>query len=297
MLKMRRVMLLAAVVAMASNCNFFFAFAPDQLCETIIRAQCHFAFACCNAAERENLLFALAEFRSEGECIQESLEERGVCGNERQVHDAVNQGRFQYDSALAETCVKPAIDAANNCEADVVLGDAAEDPDGACEDVQGFAFGVGLVAEGDPCFEAFECADPGSICEQPEDDPEDDEILVTRVGSCRSPGKDGDDCTEDGTDGLCEEGTFCNGDECEAIVLGDNGDDCFADAQCESEFCNDLDFGVAPTCDDPLDDGEDCFDNNDCASEFCDFTEGVCAQPADVVVEACNGIQGDDTTF
>jgi hypothetical protein len=126
MLKMRRVMLLTAVVAMASNCNFFFAFAPDQICETLIRAQCRFAFNCCNASERTALLFGLGQFRNESECIEESLEEGGVCGNDRQVHDAVNQGRFQYDGALAERCLKPAIDAANSCDADAVLGDAAE---------------------------------------------------------------------------------------------------------------------------------------------------------------------------
>src|SRR5712691_2973236 len=48
---MGRLILVPAFVL--SSCNIIFPYQPDQLCETQIRAVCHYAFACCNAAERE----------------------------------------------------------------------------------------------------------------------------------------------------------------------------------------------------------------------------------------------------
>jgi hypothetical protein len=293
----------ASVMALASSCNFFFPFNADQICETRIRALCHFAFSCCNASERAAFANAGA-FRNEGECVNELLEEQGSCGNALQVQEAVNQGRFEYDGALAEKCEKQLIDAANSCDADAVLGDKLEEDEecAAFGPVQNFAYGKGLVKDGDACFAAFECADEGSVCDPQEAD--EGEILKTAVGSCRAPAKEGEDCSEDGSDGLCEPGTFCDfgGDVvCVAIELKQNGDSCFADGECESGFCNDVQNDVQPTCDDRLDDGEECIDSNDCDSFICDFDADannfICLPPDDVVVEACNGLQGDDTEF
>jgi hypothetical protein len=295
---MRRLMLLVALVSLLANCNFFFPFAPDQVCETLIRAQCRFAFNCCNATERQDLLLGFEGFRSEGDCINELLEERGVCLNERSVQDANNQGRFTYDAALAERCLKPAVDALNACNADFILGDGAGDIAEECE-VEGFAFGTGKVAAGEACFENFECADPGSICDPFENDPEAEEFIVTEVGACLAPAKIGEDCGPDGSDGFCEPGSFCDFAEEECVALKDNGEDCFIDAECLNEFCNNL--VAVPECDDKLDDGEECLENNDCVSDFCEFNvednESFCAQPPDVVVNACQGLQQDDTKF
>jgi hypothetical protein len=282
----------ALSLLLLANCNFFFAYAPDQICETLIRAQCRFAFGCCTAAERLTLLAGLAAFRSEDDCINESLQERGVCLNERAVHDAANQGRFEYDGALAERCVKPFVDAANACDADFVLGDAAPAAADECA-VSGFAFGKGKVKAGERCFAAFECADPGSLCEAQPDDPDDDEVLVTAVGTCRAPAKIGEDCGPDGSNGLCEPGSICDFQDQECVALLDNGERCLVDEQCKSDFC-DL-TRAQPVCNDKLDDGDDCLENDDCKSNLCE--QGLCAQPPDVVVEACNGLQDDDTKF
>ena len=300
---MRRLVLCATATLLAANCNALFGYAPDQLCETIIRAQCHFAFACCSAAERTDFAGGLARFRSEDNCVQTLLEDNGVCANERVVHESVNQGRFSYDTALAESCLKPAIDAANSCDGGAVLGDDLPDPPTECEDASGFAFGTGLVANGDPCFNSFECADEGAICDPPEDDPADDETLRTSVGSCRAPAKIGDDCSADGSDGLCEPGSFCNGaDVCEEDpALLPNGAGCNNDRDCLSDFCDDItDPAAASVCADKLAAGAACNNNGDCASDVCepnDAGNDVCQAPDTIVVQACNGLQGNDTLF
>lgn len=303
---MRRLSLLApvavSVLALAPSCNLLFAFAPDQLCESQIRAICHFAYACCNATERDAFI-GTSGFRNEGDCVEQLLAEQGSCGNALAVHEATQQGRFEYDSALAERCEKPLMDAANSCNADAVLGDALKEAE-ECEGKGGgnFAYGQGKVENGDPCFASFECAEPGSICEPAEDPDGDGEILVTRVGTCKAPAKEGEDCSADGSDGLCEPGTFCDfaTEECTAFQLLGNGEACFDDDECESGFCDDIDFTVQATCSDRLADGEACFEDDDCANGLCDDNangEFVCTARDDVVVEACNGLQGDDTQF
>ncbi|OGQ09199.1 MAG: hypothetical protein A2138_22185 [Deltaproteobacteria bacterium RBG_16_71_12] len=294
--------LCAAAFALLTSCNALFGYAPDQICETIIRAQCHFAFACCSAAERNAFATGLAGYRNEGNCVQQLLDDSGVCGNERVVHESVNQGRFSYDAALAERCLKPAIDAANSCDADALLGGGLSDEATECVNVNGFAFGVGLVAAGDPCFNSFECVDPGAVCELPQDDPDDNQVLVTRVGDCRAPANVGGDCSPDGSDGLCEPGSFCNAaDVCEQVPpLSANGTGCNSDNDCASDFCDDVTDPVVPVCGDRFADGAACNSDNDCLSDICepdDAGNDVCQSPPELIVEACNGLQGDDTQF
>jgi hypothetical protein len=307
---MRRLFLLAPACAhLLANCNLLFAFAPDQVCETFIRAQCRFAFNCCDATERLVFAGGAGQFRNEGECIQELLEEGGGnCLNSFVVHEAVNQKRFEYDTALAESCIKPAIDALNNCEAGAIDPNALEIPEG-CEDVDGLAFGTGKVADEGRCFATFECATPESACVvfDEEDRELDDEtqVLVTAVGACFPPAKEGEDCSESetdeaGTDGRCEVGTFCeqDGDDFECAPLLAVDDDCNADVECETGFCNGVDAEFV--CAELLDDGDECIENNDCLSELClDDGDGtlVCTAQLQFVVEACNGLQGDDTAF
>jgi hypothetical protein len=238
---MRRLILVPAFVL--SNCNIIFPYQPDQLCKTQIRAVCHYAFACCNAAEREVIggFFGLgvdvSQFRNETECLEESFERNGACGNAYVVADAVAGKRFQYDQVLAEKCTKPTIDALNSCSTQVLLDLTLDGPDKDCKDVQGFAFGKGLVKDKDPCFAAFECAEDDSICDIDDDDPFDNETTVTAVGECQAPLKEGDDCVDDEDpqfNGFCEKGTFCDfvDEECKQIEVGDKGDPCFQDIEC-----------------------------------------------------------------
>lgn len=306
---MRRIFLLAATCAvLLANCNLFFAFAPDQVCETLIRAQCKFAFNCCDATERLVFAGGAGAFRNEGECIQELLEEGGGnCLNSFVVQEAVNQKRFEYDTVQAEACIKPLVDALNNCEAGALDGNQVV-VDEACEDVDGLAFGTGKVADEGRCFATFECATPESACvvfdEADRELDEETQVLVTVVGKCLPPALAGEDCSESitdeaGSDGRCEVGTFCEQDgedfECAPLLAVD--DDCVADVECETEFCNTLDNNV---CAELLEDGDGCVLGTDCLSELCalnDDNELVCTAQPVFVVEACNGLQGDDTAF
>lgn len=302
-------MRLAPVSALLlANCNLLFAFAPDQICETLIRAQCRFAFNCCDATERLVFAGAAGAFRNEGECIQELLEEGGGnCLNSFVVQEAVNQNRFTYDTVLAESCIKPGVDALNNCQPGALDPNQLVIPEG-CEDIDGLAFGTGKVADDGACFATFECATAESECiVLDEDDRELDEetqILLTAVGKCSPPALEGDDCSESvtdeaGTDGRCELGTFCeqDGEDFECALLKGVDDDCLADAECETGFCNALDGNV---CAELLEDGDACLENNDCLSELClenDDGDLVCTAQPQIVVEACNGLQANDTAF
>ncbi len=304
---MRRTFLLVALAfSTGTSCNFFFPFNADQACESEVRALCHFTYSCCNAAERGAFAngFGVAGFRNEGECVNELLENgTAACGNSLEVQDAINQGRFEYDGALAEKCLKPGIDALSSCDASQVFrpDDLGDECSGAGFSAGNFAFGTGKVKEGKGCFEAFECADAGSACELNKDDnANDNKDLLTAAGTCKSPGKEGDDCTADtGTDGLCEPGTFCDGDTCQKIVLKQNGEGCFLDGECGSDFCNDINGLGGAVCADKLQVGDDCLDDNDCDTANCfdDGTGATCQEPAELVVDGCNGIQGDDTKF
>jgi hypothetical protein len=298
------VVMLAAVGL--GSCNTFYPWNADQVCETEVHALCHFAYACCNATERVVFATAVDGFRNEGECVDFLLRDgTAECGNALAVQDAIVENRFSYDANLAQKCLQPTIDALNQCDAvKVVQPDAGA---AACTGLGfgngNFAFGKGKVAAGQACFQAFECSDPGSVCEVKPDDDADGKVVVTTVGVCKSPGKEGDDCSADtGTDGLCDAGLFCNADNvCEAIDLKDNGDACVQDAECKTDFCNDIASVADATCDDKIDNGEECKDNNDCKENICAVADGddglTCQAAPKLVVNACNGIQADDTAF
>ena len=311
---MRRLSLLGAVgaaaLALVPSCNALFPFYPDQACESFIRALCHFQFSCCDANERARFfpgggLFGGSSFKDEQDCVDQQLKNGGECQNGSEVQEAVSQGRFSYDAALAEKCMKPQLDALNNCDSNNVpeIGGATPKVPDTCTGVDGLAFGTGKVKDGKPCFQPFECIDPGSLCVQEPQDPTADPQIVTAVGKCKSPAKEGGDCSDTGSQGLCEPGTQCNNGICEKQTLLGNGQDCFVDQQCQSAFCNDLNIGAQPTCDNKLDLGAACGpgDDADCASGFCKndpaANTDTCAQPIKTQVDACNGLQGDDTSF
>ena len=90
---MRRA-LCVSIALWASSCNLLFPFNTDQVCESRIRAACHFAFSCCNATERLANVLARG-FRNEGDCIEEGLRETGSCANADAVVEATQQGRFR----------------------------------------------------------------------------------------------------------------------------------------------------------------------------------------------------------
>lgn len=306
-LTLRRFLPLGAALALLPGCYLMCPYNADQFFETQVRAECHFWFACCTAAENLNPAATarfgdLNRFKDEGQCVQERLEE-GVDGNVllRAIVQAEQAGRFKFDAATWQTCQQPLIDALNSCNADFVLGDAA--PTEVAEACQGIP-GTGTVAADDACYFDFECATPGSDCidpaldEEVDPDPEEpEEILVTQPKKCLPPLKEGDDCSVDPDKPLlpttCEIGTICftqsDGDqECEQPHQ--NGDDCNSSADCDvGLFCD------AGECDDLKGEGDACNAEDECElGLICDFTraEPECEAPLPVIVEICNGVQG-----
>lgn len=330
----RRFAPLATALALMPACNLICPYNADQVFESRVRAECHFYFACCTAGEADVLRQAgfpdLSQYRDEGACVDERMEEGGIFNEtfSRAITQAIQGGRFEYDYATAETCAKPAIDAMNNCDADFVLGDAGPvEVNDACEGIPG----TGLVGEGDPCFFDFECAAPGSRCLTPfvleeldscsnNDDcrsdeecinglcifqPENIEIHDDKI--CINPIPEGERCDADPDFPLlpsfCEAGTFClitsAGDPptCEFPFF--EGDECFnqGDDECEAGTFCETDNNGDSTCELLKQEGDDCNDSGECdIGLFCDFSrnEPSCEAPIPVDVFICDGIQGAD---
>jgi hypothetical protein len=240
----------AAALALTS-CNFFLPYAPDQVCETLIRAQCHFAFDCCNASERNDFQADLAKYRTEDDCVQDQLlQGDAVCGLGDVVNASVAAGRFEYDGAAAQKCLQPQIDALNQCDAATILGGKPIVRDASCDNG---TQGTGKVKAGDACFETYECADKGGACRKAPDPTDGTPAPVTSSGTCIPPVAPGADCSKDG---LCTPGFSCQGNDngtvsCRAVPTvtpQDNGASCSNDNECKSGFCNGGGFFGSGTC-------------------------------------------------
>ncbi|HEY4220145.1 MAG TPA: hypothetical protein VGO62_02360, partial [Myxococcota bacterium] len=116
-----RLFALASVSLAMASCYVFEPTSLDGFAEASIRAQCHFAFACCTPAERASVEGG-SESRDEGTCVDESLrqgsEVNAVVARAKAVVSA-NKGTF--DQKRADECEKGVLDAENNCDAQAVL--------------------------------------------------------------------------------------------------------------------------------------------------------------------------------
>lgn len=277
--------LVALVVPLStSSCWLFAPTSLDGFVEAFIRAECKFAFQCCTPPERAQ--FFPRNFRDEGTCVQESLEE-GSGGNVvvDRAKAVIAAGKGEFNADRANECLTPQLEQRNACDADAVLGgDGALDVVCAAEQARGFV--VGNVEDGDDCNDDIECADFG-ICDRSDNDAD----TITTAGECRAAVEEGGDCS-DGQ--ACFPGTQCtpNADftefSCEQVELLGNGEECFADGQCESNFCEERNaFRCGAS-------GEPCTVETvavDCpdVGDFC-FEQFVseCAD-ADITVDVCNG--------
>lgn len=257
--------------------NLFFPFAPDQLFETQVRANCRFQFQCCTAAERS------VQFLDEATCVEANFEQnasQALIGQRAQ--QAIQAGNAEHDAELAERCLRPFLDAANSCDPNVVFGVGERDL--ACVAGQSRFFTVGLVKDGDDCIDDLECADEGD-CVVDNDEPE----VISLAGKCRSRAGDGDDCDER----ECQTGLACIRDgegtpTCQEVELKGKGDSCFDDEECDTGFCKPVAGGGRCFFDDEI----GCSEDSDCDEDngdFCDFDEdgGECDDAPDV--EICDG--------
>lgn len=285
---MRAVHVLALVVpVLASGCWFFAPTGLDGVAEAQIRASCHFAFACCTAEERFE--FSLrASSKDEGSCVQENLEEgSGTFNLVDRAKAVVNAGKGTYNQERADECLKPLLDALNNCDAEAVFA-ASRDPE--CEAEQQRGFVEGNVDDGDDCSDSIECVDFG-LCRP---DPDADPNTITTAGKCVVPAKEGEKCFDASTSEVtpCSPGTQCDfsGPEpvCKESELLADGEECFDDVECKGGFCTtesvqSCSFG-----------GEPCAVDTDCPNnavgETCERDEREVCSSDGPKVEICDGL-------
>jgi hypothetical protein len=277
---------LASIVPfMTSSCWLFAPTGLDGFVEAFIRADCKFAFSCCTAPERAQ--FFPRAFRDEGTCIEESIEE-GSGGNVvvDRAKAVIAAGKGEFDQARADECLKPLLDARNNCDAEAVITGAGLDARCAAE--QGRGFVVGNVDDGDDCNDDIECKDFG-VCDRSDNDAD----TITTAGECKAAVDDGGDCS-DGQ--ACFPGLVCTGNAdfteftCEEPELLDDGEDCFADEQCDSGFCEERTVFRCNFTGEPCTEATEADDCDTTIGDSCeeDF-EDVCGGGDNVSVEVCDG--------
>lgn len=268
----------------------------EDLCERYAKAQCSFQYDCCNAVERRSTAggggLGGSAHNDKDSCIEELT--RAYCAALNVYADAEREGRATWNYEQANTCLSEVETAAASCDAEVMIGGGTLNDDCGMTELL-----TGTVADGDTCYDPSECANEEAVC-APNESEEEDEILVTRKGTCTPPPGVGDECP----DFFCTESAWCdvsedpatckakkqNGDGCQSGLECDsaicdfstgegqcapkkpNGAPCFADSECSSEFCDD----VAGECADKRDIGEPCDDDNGCQSGFCDPSNGQC---------------------
>jgi hypothetical protein len=276
------VALALALPLSTSSCWLFSPTGLDGFVEAFLRANCHFAFTCCTPPERAQ--FFPSTFRDEGACVNEGNEEgsgANVVVDRAKAVIAVGKGEF--DQARADECLKPVLDQLNSCDAEAVL--AGGGLDARCAAEQARAFVVGNVDDGDDCNDDIECANFG-FCDRSDND--DD--VVTTAGECKESVDEGGDCSENPS---CFPGLVCVPNEdfteftCEEVELKDNGEDCFGNGECASNFCESSERFECSGSGDPCTEEtvlDDCPVGEFCFEQF----SSVCAD-SDVSVEVCDG--------
>jgi hypothetical protein len=255
----------------------------DGVVEASVRAQCHFAFACCTAPERATFLSS-SDFRDEGTCVSESLEQGSELDNiVARAKAVVAKKKGAFDEARAQECLQPVFDAQNSCDADVVFGGGFVG-DGRCDDDAARGFVTGNVKDGGACDDDIECADFGTC-----DTSGGDAGVVTTKGKCRAAKGEGEDCS--GAGDRCTPGTACaaadsGGSTCQTPELADDGERCASGTDCKGKFCVPKTVRFCDFSQTACDVDADCADFGETCVESRDL---VCASES-AKVEACDGL-------
>jgi hypothetical protein len=294
--------------ALGGCLSFFFPYAPDNAAETFLRAQCAFAYRCCEPSERDAASSGFSGFRNEDECVAAVLENPNplkLLGTRAKA--VVDDGKGEFDAELADECLKPIIDAAYACDAETLLAPPAQSPE--CSAALNRLFVVGNVEDGDECTDDLQCADEGNCVV------EEEANTITGTGECVARAGKGDTCRDGDTFETvkdCQSGLFCGPDNtCVAIELLDDGADCFSNEECKSGRCSEVAEAIGSCSDSDAECATDddcrtcvfdtdtpCTSDNDCdvgGGDFCNFgdscersTRNVCSDDAPNV-EICNG--------
>jgi hypothetical protein len=266
---MNRSMIVISLVC-AAACD---PYSMENAGRTQTTAQCHALFTCCAPEERLSMAGMLS---ASGISDEETCNEK-LGANSDLLYDAIAQavaaGRAEWDSELARICSQPIIDAQNACDAQAAFDAQRNLPDD-CKDENGFAKSpiIGKVADGDLCYQTFECASVGAICELNTSD-EPGEQLITTKGECKGRAREGEACDRY----ACAEDLYCHldyqtGDATCRAVSG-RGDACTGGPECASDlYCS----YETSTCEVQLPNGESCSSHQQCVNR-CDGATGRCA--------------------
>ncbi|MCP4503224.1 MAG: hypothetical protein GY822_25080 [Deltaproteobacteria bacterium] len=231
---------------------------PAGLGNTIADSRCRFIYDCCSAAERFTFGFfsvnaSIAE--NKDECIAETRKFHGAYLTA--LEESRIEGRIEWDSAAAESCFGDAVAAADECNAELFYA-----ADLGCDSND---FAIGLVESGDPCYESYECATDGAVCEI-ERVTDDGDNIYTAKGKCVDPLVAGDSCSTSTTG--CAPGLYCDFLEDECTAYSSVGGDCSVGACDLSEaYCS---FNAAEfRCRALKSGGDDCDDDLQCRSYIC----------------------------
>ena len=271
-MRARLVVLAVLPVVVAGGCYVFAPTSLDGFFEASIRARCHFVFDCCSAGERTQ--FFQNAFNDEGSCVSQQLESQsGTAAIAERARAVVAANKGDFNAKRAEECVKPGLDAENNCDADTVLSGKPV-ADGLCGADAERGFVEGKTKDGDDCDDDIECADFG-VCDRSNNDV----TIVSIKGSCVAALKEGKSCFDaaTGTQRSCVPGLDCkfdgNSGTCQKIVLKDDGASCVQGGECKNGFCSPREI-------------KKCFDDTPCTVDAdCGAFQTCNAQPASV----CSG--------
>lgn len=254
-------------------------YSSSDVCKTQARSYCKFQYQCCNAVERQEVSGGGSSFfthSNEEECFEELS--KLLCASTAAYAEAEAEGRLKWDQATAEECLRPWIDAAEQCNAEVILGN--EPPKEECA---GSPWIEGAVENGDTCYMTEECADEEASCVPNEsEDPEQE--LVTAKGTCTPPAGEGESCEEK----PCRSELWCDygGDPATCKRFLANGQPCDLGYQCQSGNCQyDVNAGEY-NCQAKKANGEDCSSDDECESEYCDYNNFQCGNRK-ALGEAC----------
>ncbi len=227
---------------------------PDRFADTMINNVCHFNFDCCTPAERALLPTQTGDKAvNKAACIEELHDTFGGAFNVASA--AVAAGKAVFDEQEAERCsIQAAID---SCDAQTVLGGA--DPFTQLL--------YGIDASDVRCLLSLSrgftrgLAKDGGACTSSFDCADFGTCNITAPtvaieGTCRAPARAGESCVERR---------------------------CGFELRCETAVCVPVEL---------LDNGEVCASDVECGSGRCASTQGtgVCAEPAAITVEICDGL-------
>jgi len=267
--------MLASLLVTAAACSPG-RFSVEGACVAQAKAICSFQYNCCNASERHDAfdMAQSAPYDDESTCVE--VNTRTLCGDDRAV-GSVDAERAVWDETKAEECYKPLYTALEACDAKTAFSFKANSAE--CK-----AILVGKVSNNGTCFEGYECATKGAICE-PKDSPNPMTPLITSEGTCVPPAALGQSCAMK----ACAPDLYCDFATTNCAALKADNAACMGSQECQSKNC--VQGGTGGMCGAKKANGQPCMGDSECQSDVCDPITNTCSGMGGVmpVYDICLG--------